>query len=50
MQFNEGSLIKLLENQEDQHVKDPTEMEFSNHTHKVERPFVVYMDCEPMNF
>ena len=47
IQFNEGSLIKLPEPKgPGEKGPDKTKMEFYNYKNKLERPFVVYMDCE----
>ena len=47
IQFNEGSLIKLPEPLgPGEKGRDKTIMKFYNYKNKLERPFVVYMDCE----
>ena len=46
LQFNEGSLIKLPQKPTTNKEKDKTIMQFYNFKNKLERPFVVYMDCE----
>ena len=46
IQFNEGSLIKLPQKPTNNKEKDKTIMQFYNFKNKLERPFVVYMDCE----
>ena len=46
IQFNEGSLIKLPQPPTNKKERDKTIMKFYNYKNKLERPFVVYMDCE----
>jgi len=46
IQFNEGSLIKLPQPPANEKERDKTIMKFYNYKNKIERPFVVYMDCE----
>ena len=53
IQFNEGALIKLPSPPRIWKSVDKTKMKFFNYNNKLERPSVVYMDCEasliPMN-